>query len=392
MVQFHRLWRELFIVVCMCFVAPVSTSAQGGIDIGQRISHLLPSGWNVTAYDFSPNNESIVYSVAGAMGPGELWRWSIPDKTPYLIASGIPTAANSKATPVFAYSLNGRSLVYSAVAPEGSSSIVTGLGVFSLDLGVVQGLITPDFDYYTSIAEFEPSPDGLWVIYTADSEIDEQFELYRVSLVTGQVAKLNLPLKPGGDVLTFAISHDNERLVYAADLAGDDVYQLYSVPLAGEASETKTLSNHEDGPRTVTSDFVITPAGNRVVFVSRLINNYDFTLFSVPIDGETLPVELSASDQEYAGYFDVSPDGETVVFVVNGGIYNGTDIYAVPTLGPANERIWLGQNAGFINYLDVVSNGHHVLWSMPSQQSGVSGLFAASIDGGILIVRSTAGR
>jgi len=77
------------------------------------------------------------------------------------------------------------------------------------------------------------SSDGQQVVYLADQDIDEVFELYSVPLGGGAVTKLNDPLVAGGNVVSFVISPDGQRVVYVANQDTDTVFELYSVPLGG---------------------------------------------------------------------------------------------------------------------------------------------------------------
>jgi hypothetical protein len=57
------------------------------------------------------------------------------------------------------------------------------------------------------------------------------FELYAVPIVGGLVEKLNGSLVSGGDVTEWRISPDSRRVVYRADQDADEVFELYSVDL-----------------------------------------------------------------------------------------------------------------------------------------------------------------
>ena len=58
------------------------------------------------------------------------------------------------------------------------------------------------------------SPDGSRVVYRADQEVNEVFELYSVGITGGEVTKLNDELVLGGDVHEFAFPVDPERTLY----------------------------------------------------------------------------------------------------------------------------------------------------------------------------------
>ncbi len=49
--------------------------------------------------------------------------------------------------------------------------------------------------------------------------------------------KLNMPLPAGGSVVEFRITPDGSRVVYRADQDVDNVFELYSVPVQGGSGD-----------------------------------------------------------------------------------------------------------------------------------------------------------
>lgn len=78
--------------------------------------------------------------------------------------------------------------------------------------------------------DFALSPDGRWVAYAADQRVDEVFELFTVPIDGSAPPRVRSgPFVAGGDVRpgTFAFSPDARRLLYAADQDEDEVFELY---------------------------------------------------------------------------------------------------------------------------------------------------------------------
>ena len=141
-------------------------------------------------------------------------------------------------------------------------------------------------------AGFALSPDGAWVVYRADQDLDEVFELYSAPIDGSQAAlKLNVPLSGLQDVSsTIAISPDSSSVVYAADQAVNSLTELYVVPIDAQLASTKL-----NVAGRVLIDFEIDPSGNRVVYrgVEDLVNPIDIDeLFSVLLDASQSPIKL----------------------------------------------------------------------------------------------------
>ena len=76
-------------------------------------------------------------------------------------------------------------------------------------------------------------PDSQRVVYVADQDEDQVFEVYSVPLGGGTVTKLNDLLVASGDVFAFRIGPGSQQVVYVADQDTTGVDELYSVPLGG---------------------------------------------------------------------------------------------------------------------------------------------------------------
>src|SRR6185436_17938314 len=148
-----------------------------------------------------------------------------------------------------------------------------------------------------AVASFEVSPDGAQVVYVSDERADEVYELF-VSPADGSQPPLvlNAPLVSGGDVLPVAqsvISSDSSRVVFRADQDTNDVSELFSVPIDGSTVPTKL-----NGPLVPSGDiisFEVSPLADRVVYLADQATDEVLELFSAPIDGSSAPVRLNGA-------------------------------------------------------------------------------------------------
>jgi hypothetical protein len=182
------------------------------------------------------------------------------------------------------------------------------------------------------------SPDGLWVLYVADAEVDGQDELYRTAVDgSSPVVRLNGTMAAGGDVFPYTarITPDGSRVAYVADQSFDGLQDLYSVPL-DRSSGPLRISRFAVNGQVSPDDLVVTD--QRAVFLGD--KGGAGHLFSVPLDDSTDPVPLFAEGGIDA--FAVTPDGQRVVF--EGGF--GRDrLFAVPVDGSA-AAVELSQTLG----------------------------------------------
>jgi Tol biopolymer transport system component len=141
-------------------------------------------------------------------------------------------------------------------------------------------------------ASFHVSPDGLWVLYMADAEVDERFELFRVA-ADGSLPALKLSLPLQQQITLSAISYDSAWAVYTAGSNGTT--DVFSAPLDGSAP-----SRRLSGPMVAGGDAFLP----QVSLDSRFVvygadQGFDERreLFGAPIDGSSAPLRLNAPFQ-----------------------------------------------------------------------------------------------
>src|SRR5262249_55758971 len=94
--------------------------------------------------------------------------------------------------------------------------------------------LNSDLPSQGDVTKAEYTPDGTRVIFLANEESSTTFELFSVPAAGGNPLKISGPLVSGGNVTDFQISPDGQRVVYRADAETADVFELYSVSLAAE--------------------------------------------------------------------------------------------------------------------------------------------------------------
>ncbi len=199
------------------------------------------------------------------------------------------------------------------------------------------GLITNgDVDW-----DFQISPDSSTVVYAADQTVANRRELFSVAVTGGTATKLNSTIISTYNSLSFKISPDSSTVVYTANgqqLFPTSYAELFAVPIAG--GTITQLSNESITTREVLSDFEFTSDGQTVIYTGR-DTNYNQHLFSVPVDASAVPTELngpSASASSSSVAFEISPDDQTVVYTYPQDSLQD-ELYAVPISGGASTKL-----------------------------------------------------
>jgi Tol biopolymer transport system component len=243
------------------YSVPLGGPAAAGI----KLNGALVAGGNVGFFQISPDNGRVVY-LADQQTATVVELYSVP--------LGGPAAAGVK--------LNG--------------ALVAGGNTFG----------------------FEISPDSSRVVYLADQQTDTILELYSVPLGGPAAAgiKLNGALVAGGNVGFSQISPDNGRVVYQADQQTDNVFELYSVPLGGPAAAGIKLNGALVALGDV-DNFAISPDSSRVVYTADQQTDTVFELYSVPLGGPAA-AGIKFNGALVAGgnvvNFQISPDSGRVVY------------------------------------------------------------------------------
>jgi Tol biopolymer transport system component len=192
------------------------------------------------------------------------------------------------------------------------------------------------------IVDLSISADGKWIVYRADAERDEVYELYAVP-TSGPVSatvKLNATLPSGGIVDRFTISPDSKRVVYQANQTIVESVELYSAPIAQANAAVKLNGAMAEGGRV--RNFTISPDGRRVVYVANQDNVKALELYSAPIATANAAVKLNGALVEGGRLYDfiISPDSGHVVYRAYQDNANALELYSAP-IATANAAVKL---------------------------------------------------
>jgi len=229
------------------------------------------------------------------------------------------------------------------------------------------------------VLQYRLDPGGNAVVFRADMETDEVFELFVSRLAPGGIAltKLSAPMVAGGDVLTFQLTSDGRHAVYLADQEHDAAVELYSVALDGGTPRKLNPplpSGADVGPRQFAA-LALTPDGRQVVYGADAEQDDRNELYLVPLDGSAPARRLSGGEGDVLR-MQLSADGTRLVYATATQLYSAVldGSRGVRELGP------VGQGGGIQSFA-LAPDGARVVYRGNAQRSVPIGLFSVPIDG-----------
>ncbi|MEQ1895215.1 MAG: hypothetical protein ABL998_21965, partial [Planctomycetota bacterium] len=200
------------------------------------------------------------------------------------------------------------------------------------------------------VADFAASADGTRVVYRANPNSRQVFELFSVP-VDGSAAPvlLNGPIVAGGTVGAFDLSPDSRRVAYLATQDSERVHELYSVPIDGSAAAVK-LNGALGNGQGVDPGARFTPDSQRVVFRADALVRDKFQLFSAPADGSAPSILISGpsgAGGDVIGAWDVlTPQlpvaGDRIVFLGDLVTEGVEELFSAPLDGSAPRTLLSG--------------------------------------------------
>jgi Tol biopolymer transport system component len=366
-----------------------SVPIAGPVSAGVKLNGSLVTGGDVLAFQISPDNSRAVYRAD--QDADEIFElYSVPLAGP--ASAGIklnePLVAGGSVWVEFQVSPDSSRVVYIA-----DQQTYGNFELYSVPLNgpAIAGVkLNGPLVAGGGVGEFKVSPDSSRVVYRADQQTDNVFDLFSVPIAGPANAgiKLNESLVSGGDVEVFKISPDSSRAVYLADQQTDEVDELYSVPLAGPASAGVKLNGAlVTGGNVLWAEFQISPDSTRVVYQADQQTDEVWELYSAPLNGPaSAGVKLNGSLVVGGGVsgFLVSPNSRRVVYYADQQIDEVWEIYSVPLNGPATEGVKLNGaliTGGDVNDCQVSLNSSRVIYRADQQTDEVWELYSVPLNG-----------
>jgi len=205
------------------------------------------------------------------------------------------------------------------------------------------------------VTQYAISPDGKYVVYIADQELDGFPQLYSVPISGGTPTRLSEPafiiLLP---VLDFKISEDSRYVVFSQniDLSGDLLsgnVRMVSVPITG--GDNIDLSQGAINDKRLVESFSISSDSQRVVYISDNDTDGVSELYSSLIKGGTLTkLNPNLVADGNVDSFEISSDNQRVVYESDQTVNNTFELYSVSISGGTAVKL----NGALTNSGDVL--------------------------------------
>jgi Tol biopolymer transport system component len=210
----------------------------------------------------------------------------------------------------------------------------------------------PDF---AAVADYAISPNGQYLVYTADAELDGAVNLYRVALPGGQPVRIGPAMPAGTGVTGIQISPDSLKVVYLAPTSGPGALDLYSARLDQPGQAPVQLTQQQ---RQI-FEFAISSDSQWVVFLSdSFLSGIKRELYAVPLNGpisagRKLNSPILTPDGLLES-FQISPDSQRVAYLADAEVKYKNELYSVPLATPGEavkvslELPWVGVGWDYI--------------------------------------------
>lgn len=275
-------------------------------------------------------------------------------------------------------------------SPDGTSLLYIGENPFGIHTVLLDGSASPVFvaPLVGGVYGIAFADGGDRVIAHAARTPAGPIEALTVPASGGLLQPLNGPLPYGGNVAQLSglgdrsvvISADGQHVVYLADEDEDEVYELFTAPADGSLPSQRVTPTMPIGPVLGdVGEYRVTPAGDLAVFLAAGESPRRVELYSARIGAGanrvalSVPLEPGDTVQE----FGLSPTGASVVYAVYSEVERVSRLYVVPSAGGPSLLLAEHPNIGT---LAVTPDGQRVVYVL-YDPNAIERLWSVRLDG-----------
>lgn len=182
---------------------------------------------------------------------------------------------------------------------------------------------------------FKVSYNGLKVIYIADQDTDEKFELYTSNMDGSSNTKISGTIPVNSDVSNFKLTLDNLKIVFMANSNISTVQEIFSVNLNG-SSLVKINSNLVNGENV--GEYQVRNSSDKVIYAMDKNSIGIYSIYSNNITGSN-ETQLNSNISSGIGFYDPAQSSSTGTRQI-GFSYDGSRVVMVGSLVGSNLDIY----------------------------------------------------
>ncbi len=232
---------------------------------------------------------------------------------------------------------------------------------------------------------------GRYAVYVADQDADGVNELYRSDLKKGVSLKLNGPMVTNGDVDSFALQLDpkGRYVVYRADQNTDNVWELFRSDLKTGTS-LRLSAPFVFGGDVLTTNYRVDPKGRYAVYVADQSLNGIYELFASKLKtGEVKRLNSPLPDGAGIGFFNyqLGPKGRYAVYQIDEDTQGLYELYRSKLKNAEVQKLSgpLVKNGALSGLIVVDPKGRYALYSADQDTDEVRELYRSKITNGALL-------
>jgi len=277
---------------------------------------------------------------------------------------------------------------------EGGTPGVSQVFTAPLDASALPRRLSAPLIPAGDVYEFEVAADGEHVIYRADQNQNETFELFGAPFAGGEVATYNAPMALGpvvGDVDSFLVTSDERRVVYRADQDGDELRGLFSARIDGRGDPLSLTTGLREGC-SVFAGFAVDPSGTRAAFLyAESPSGAGAWLYSALIGQPSLPVplEVQSGFPIRAQTLVIDSTGTRVLYRQQRALSGAMDLRSA-RLDGVGSSLALNSPSGSVTAFQLAPDGSLAFYLSDQDAANVIELYRAPVDGSAAPVKLNA--
>jgi Tol biopolymer transport system component len=286
----------------------------------------------VSSFQITPDSTQVVFLADPATAAGVNEIFSVP-----INGSAAPVKLNATAAaPVTGYGITPNSawaVFFGVDTSFGSGAVELYRAPIGTAASAAQISDVGQGNPAGDVVEALFSPDSTRALYVGDGSADNVFQVYSVPIAAagpGSDVQLSAAL---GSVDLVRISADSSRVVYTSDANVLAKLEVFSIPIGGGTRIQLDPSMAGDGVTAVE----INPAGTRVAYLADQTTAGVNEVYSAQmlVAGSGTRVSTPMVSPQYADTLNISPDGGTLIYEADQTTPGTYDLYRVPTDGSA---------------------------------------------------------